>query len=241
MSSIAARKLHTLIVDANSAFLASGTVKGLDEAYLINDLGDLITRISDLVRDTSDEIMRADLTVPDRVQTLISRLKDSEKAVMNAICKKGSTAGTARLVPDIVVERFEGIAEQLENAGIRQTTVTRKEMINETESLIAEVKDWKLEEYAKRTLLLQLDHISRIIHAADTYSESELRMRVKSIIADFATEFSEMDKAHQTHLERLIRWGRCGFFAGTIFLGLTSDVVGITAALPSPPLMIGSN
>lgn len=48
-----------------------------------------------------------------------------------------------------------------------------------------------------------------------------------------------MDKKHQTQLERLVLWGRRGFFAGTIFLGLTADVTSITAALPSLPKLIG--
>lgn len=240
MSETAARELYVLVDNMNKAFKKGSGEKALEVSNLASDFAELIVKTSGLVRDTRDEIMRAQFRDETRAGSLIDRLNSIQKDVMNSLSKRGNGGTSGPLVNQVVVERTLSIAEQIENAGISSlSSITREEMMHETEALIGDVKSWDLEDYAKQTLLIQLNHVTRVIQAADTYSKSELRLRVKAIIADFASEFSQMDKKHQTQLERLVLWGRRGFFAGTIFLGLTADVTSITAALPSPPKLIG--
>ncbi|KGJ04357.1 hypothetical protein IT41_10670 [Paracoccus halophilus] len=107
-------------------------------------------------------------------------------------------------------------------------------MMRETEALIAEVKTWDMDEYAQRTLLIQLNCIERVIQTADLYSAAELRGKVKSVIADFAAEFSAHDKHYQTRMEKLLSWARKAFFPGSIMLSLAADTSTVVALLPGP-------
>lgn len=240
MTGTSARELYELIVEMNTLFTKGSGEKILENSDLGSDISDLIVKVSDLTRDVRDEILRARFPDEGRFDSLIERLNQIQRDLLNALSTRGRSGTSGPLVSQIVAERAQGIAEQIENADVSSTlSVTREAMINETESLIADVKDWDLEDYAKQTLLIQLNHVARVIQAADMYSASELRFRVKSIIADFASEFAQMDKKHQTKLERLVLWGQRGFFAGTVLLGLTADVTSITAALPPPPKLLG--
>lgn len=241
MTETAARELYDMTAKMNLSFRKGSGDVALKAGDLGSDFADLIVKFSRLTRDVRDEIMRANFSSEGRVDTLLERLTGIQKEVMNALSKRGVEGKSGPLVNEVVVERVLSIAEQIENAGVSSvSSATREDMVKETESLIADVKDWDLEDYAKQTLLIQLNHVARVIQAADTYSASELRFRVKAIIADFASEFTQMDKKHQTQLERLVLWGRRGFFAGTILLGLTADVTSITAALPAPPKLLGN-
>lgn len=236
----AARELYNLTVTMNSHFKRGSGDDALKAGDLGSDFDELILKYIDLANGVRDEIMRADFRNDDRAHELSDRLREIQKEVINALSKRGNKGTSGPLVTEVVVVKLQSIAEQIENVGVSSASVTtRQDMIKQTEELIAEVKTWEIEDYAKRTLLIQLNNVARVIQAADTYAASELRYFVKSIIADFAAEFTQMDKKHQTHLERLVRWGRCCVFAGTTFLGLTSDVVAITAALPSPPKLLG--
>ncbi|AWI83038.1 hypothetical protein CEW88_04795 [Alloyangia pacifica] len=240
MTDVAARKLFDLVSRANVAFTRQPSVKALEGAE-VSDFAELISSVVNLVRDTRDEILRAEFTRENHAASLLQRLDDSQRAVLNSLAKRGSGNTTGPLVHDIHVERFLNIAEQLENAGILAAEMaSREDMVGETEALIAEVKNWDLGDYAKRTLLIQLNYVVRVVQVADTYSDADLRMRVREVIANFAAEFAEMDKKHQTHLERLLMWARRGFFTGTVVLGLTADVATVTALLPAPPLQLGS-
>lgn len=239
LNQTSARTLYNLIVEMNKAFKKGSGEIALKSGDLGRDFADLIVKVTGLVRDTREEISRANFIHDDRVGTLINRLNEIQQVLINALSTRGTAGTSGPLVSEVITERALSIAEQIENAGISNAPPpTREIMVGETEALISEVKDWDLEEYAKQTLLIHLTNVTRIVQAADTYSASELRLQVKAIIADFASEFAAMDKKHQTKLERLVMWGRRGFFAGTILLGLTSDVTSITAALPSPPKMI---
>lgn len=241
MNDTAARELYVLISEMNKVFKKGSGDEILKTTSLANDFAELIVKVSGLFRDSRDDVMQVKFLDEKRVDTLLDRLNSVQNAVLNALAKRGVGGTTGPLVQDVELERLLGIAEQIENAGVASVpAVTREKMILETESLIADVKNWEMEDYAKHTLLMQLNHVTRVIQAADTYSASELRYHVKAIIADFASEFTTMDKKYQTHLERLVLWARRGFFAGTIYLGLTADVATIVAALPAPPKLLGN-
>jgi hypothetical protein len=241
MSETAARELHSLVDRMNAAFMRSSGDKALVLGKLGSDFAELIAEVIGLVRDTREDIVRAEFPTAQRADDLLERLDAAQKAIINALAKRGGGNTNGALVSEVIVERLLSIAEQVENAGISgAASASREDMIRETEALIADVKAWDLEDYAKRALLLQLNNVARVIQASDTYSTADLRLRVKAIIADFASEFAQMDKKHQTQLERLVLWARRGFFAGTVLLGLTADVATITAALPAPPRLLGS-
>lgn len=235
MNKIAARRFYEFLSDMNEGFQAGGAAKAIEKLDGCDDIADVIHNLGDLCRQTQDEIFEGSYKVEGQIEKLTDRLITVRKTTTNLIAKRSTTATAGSVVEPAHLLMAETIAELLENGGVSAPDQAPREiMIAQTERLIADVKDWDLDEYAKKILLMKLNSLEKVIQASDIYSERELRLRVKSIIADFAVQFSDWDKKHQTKLERLKQWARTGFFAGTTVLGLTSDVATVTALL-SPP------
>ena len=239
MSTSISRELHHLLCEINIAFKATSGRKALNGHNLASDFADLIIKVGAMVHECRDEILRTRFKDAERYETLLQRLDAVHREVMNGLSKRGREGITGPVLTDAALFQILSIAEQVENDEVFDTTtISREDMVAETERMISEVKTWHLEDYAEKSMILQLNHISRIIQASDTYSGSELRLRVKAIIADFATEFVEMDKKHQTRLERLVRWGKICCFSGTALIGLTADTSSVVALLSAPQKLL---
>lgn len=235
MNEIAARRFYQFLFEMNEGFIAGGAAKAIEKLDGCDDIADVIHNLSDLCRQTQDEVFEGSYKVEGQIEKLTSRLISVRKASTNLVVKRSATGTTGAVVDQAHLVMAEGIAELLENGGVSApVTMPRETMIAQTEKLIADVSDWDLEDYAKKALIMKLNSLERIIQASDIYSENELRLRVKAIVADFAVEFAEWDKEHQTMLERLKQWARVGFFGTTTVLGLTSDVSAVIALLPGP-------
>lgn len=231
MDVIRARKLYDMATLLNE-FWAGGSV---GEKPYNDGPTKVIREVSNLVRDTDAEIVRTKFKKNDHNEVLRDRLVKIENSLIDTILARCNPSRGNQLFDQNTITQLLGMVEQLENADCHLSmTVSRKTMVEETEELLEDVKSWEIEEYAKNALTLQLNQIIRTIHAADLYADSDLRSQVKSVIADFATEFVTMDKKYQSKLERLVQWGRRAFFGGTTLLGLTSDASAIVALLPAP-------
>ncbi len=243
MSETAAREFYDLLQETNQAFKRGSGLAAIRHIDSVSDLSELILLLTAKARDTRDEIYSAGFKNPNRHDELTVRLRQIEKSILNELSKRGGNNGTTgSIINEASLERALSIAEQVENAETSSLShLSREEQIASTETFIAAVKEWDIEEYAKTALLLKLNGVSRVIQAADVYSESELRYRVKAIIADFATEFSNMDKKHRTFFEEIELWARRGFFAGTTVLGLTADTSAVVGLLAPPALQIGQS
>lgn len=235
MTETAARSFLDFVVSLNKAFTTSTPTNALRIAAPNLDIAGVIARISSLSNQTTEELERARFTSDDRRSDMLGRVALVEKSVINALAGRGGANATGPLISEVTIEKLRGVVEQVEEKEITSVpSASREDMMLETEILIKEVKGWELEDYAKKTLLLQLESIQRIIQASDHYSSSDLRGRVKSVIADFAAEFAVHDKQHQRQLERIIGWAKRGFFAGTNILGLTADASSVAGLLPPP-------
>lgn len=242
MEVTAGRKLYESLIEMNHVFQRGSGSGVLKDSFLGGDFAAVIVKFTGIVADCRDEILRSRFKDEGHSETLISRLNGIQSITLNALSTRGKAGTTGPLVEETTLAYALGIAEQIENGtSVSVVTTTREEMVSLTEALVAEVKGWDMGEYAKKTLLIQLNNIIRIIQTADTYSDSELRFRVKAIIADFATEFVSMDKNYQSKLEILVRWGRATVFAGTTFLGLTSDAAAVAGLLSPPPKLLTGN
>lgn len=239
MSSPAARQLYQFIQTANTTFARQSSVKAFEKQEIGEDFTSFLTRLFGLVAATKEEILRVSFKNEERNTELISRLDAIVRAVVNTISARGSTT-SGPIVNAEQMAHLQSIAEQLENMEVETVPIDRPHMVMETEKLIADVKQWGLRSYAEKTMLMQLKYLVRIIQEADSYSDAELRVRVKSIIADFAAEFTAMDKQYETFMERVVRWGRVTAFAGTALLGLTADATAVAGLLTGPPKLIGN-
>ncbi|MEP2892569.1 hypothetical protein [Tateyamaria sp.] len=111
----------------------------------------------------------------------------------------------------------------------------REAFATHTDSLISDVNEWPISEYAKRSLLLSLSMIKKQALAEQiAFSDAELRRGIKSAVASFAIEFAELDKEFETRWEKVKRWAKYGFAGSSVPLGLTADATTIAGLLPKP-------
>lgn len=239
MTSPAARQLYQFIQTANTSFTRLSPTKVFEKNEIGEDFASFLARLHGLVEATKSEILRSSFRNEERNTELITRLDGIVRVILNTVSGRGS-GSTGPIANAEQLAHLQSIAEQLENLGLETKAIDRPQMVRETEQLIAEVKQWGLHSYAEKTMLMQLKNIVRIIQEADSYTDAELRLRVKSIIADFAAEFTAMDKQYETNMERLVRWGRVTAFAGTALLGLTADASAVAGLLTGPPKLIGN-
>jgi len=189
----------------------------------------------DLFKDAKEEVSITRFPKEDTRIGLFDTLDRIQKAVLESLMSKGTGTVSSRFINPVDLEKINGLAILLENLGCNTVSSASKEtMISETERLINDVEHWDIDDYAKKTLVMQLNNITRIVQYSDRHSDSDLRLHVKGVIADFVADFGDLDKKHQKYLERMLDWSKAGFFAGTFCLGLTADVITTTLALPSP-------
>lgn len=228
-----AAELLRIVVTSNDA--SKNSTKGKLLGTLgVGGFSSLIGQLASLREDVVEGLNRAPFRREERRAEMIANILDLERNLVNSLVGRDKNT-TGPLIDDASIERLRAIVHHLdENGNDERPKIDRATMMRETEALIADVKEWNLEDHPKRTLLMQLSAMQRIIHAADVYSDREVRKHVKEIIADFTAEFKEMDDKHRTMLERLLGWGRAGFFGGSVILGLTADASAVVALLPPP-------
>lgn len=235
MTNTAGRLLLDMVEALNEAFKKQYGEAALRIAGAGEDFATAILRIVSLGEETRSELSKVSFATEERRGDMIDRVEVSQRALLNALTARGSGHTNGPLLNDAQIERLRGVVEQIEEKGISNSPIpSRDDMMRETEALIAEVKKWEMDDYAKTTLLIQLNSIERIIQKADIYSAAELRAKVKSVIADFAAEFSSHDKDYQTRMERLVSWARKGFFPGSVMLALTADTSAVIALIAGP-------
>lgn len=198
--------------------------------------------LANLFSEANDEVSRTHFRSKQQQEVLLSRLSECRDIVLNALVSRGGGNTQGKFVPDLLLEKLQNIAEQLEEKDVAVVAlVDRKQMILSTEEMIEDINRWNISEYARKSLVIKMNAIQRIIQASSNPSPSEIRLRVKEIIADFNTEFTNMDKEQRTMLEAITKWGKGLFVGGVFVLGLTSDISSVAgllmppvAALPSP-------
>jgi len=118
----------------------------------------------------------------------------------------------------------------------------REKFRSDTMLVLEEIKESSLDEYPKRVLMSSLRMILRMTNEESLYSEDYIRVRIKSVYADFCSEFENIDRDFETTREMLTRWARGALGIGAFALALTADVSEIAGAigvsepkrLPSP-------
>lgn len=99
----------------------------------------------------------------------------------------------------------------------------REKIAVSTIRLISEVESSKLPEYARQALLIKLTAISCIVNQSAIYPDDQVRMRIKSVVADSIIAFEEFDDKYKSLLEKIVSWGGVALNAGAFGLGLIAD------------------
>lgn len=129
------------------------------------------------------------------------------------------------------VERLGAISDAVtEHINQEVLVLDRGGFASATQDLINEVNAWDMDDFAKRSLLLSLSLIANQATATETsVSDAQIRRRIKALVAEFAVEFSILDKEFETWFEALKRWARLGYNGSPAALGITKEVVKLIA------------
>lgn len=233
MQQTAARHLFSMMEDYNAAFTKASAQDALHARE--TDFALVAQNMYSLQRATIDEILAANFKASGKQDALRDRVSSVVAAILNNAAARVGASTRGPIVSDTQLEQVRSVVEQLEEQDLPDIALpSRDVMISETERLIAEVKGWEIEEYAKRVLLMKLNAIQRLAQTADLYSAAELWMRVKGVIADFVSEFEAHDKKYDGLRARMLTWARKAFFPVSAALGLTADASSVAGLLPPP-------
>lgn len=112
--------------------------------------------------------------------------------------------------------------------------INRIEVASGTEALREAFAKLDLDPYAKRFVDISLSSLQRVLMEDLTYSDEELRQRIKSIYADFCIQFDTNDQRYKTTAERLLDFAKQYGGYGVAALAIGSDLSQVMALLPAP-------
>lgn len=233
---LAVERLEKALNDASvaaSRTKSSGAVE-LIAAAVKRDGRDGVIELLNLMSDAIDEVTSCEFRREARKEQFISQILAMRDMFFSALLSGSqreleswlrTAARQFQLISLAVTERIE----------VDTAPLDRANFISKTSELIEEVKQWPIEDYAKRALVLSLSMISQQASVeGSSFTDHELRRRVKTIVASFALEFSVMDKEFETRWEMIKRWAAFGFRGSAVPLGLTADASQIAGLLPKP-------
>lgn len=240
MEILQARLLFEHVSKLNNILENNFLTKGLLKIS-VESPAEEIELLTKFFREANNEIATASFKSEQQRDALFLRLLECKRIVLNSLVSRGGESGQGKFVQDIILERLQHIAEQLEEKDVVTVRLAdRKQMILSTEEMIESINGWNIPDYAKKSLTLKMNAIQRIIQASSDPSPSEIRLRVKEIIADFNVEFSNMDKEYRTMSEAITKWGKSLFAGGVFMIGLTADLSSVAGLLMPPVLALPS-
>ncbi|MEM7498985.1 MAG: hypothetical protein AAF371_13465 [Pseudomonadota bacterium] len=116
-----------------------------------------------------------------------------------------------------------------------QEPLERLELVSDLNDLLAKTRISDMPEYARKVLDMKVRATVAISMLPDHFTDQELRLRVKSIYADFCAEFELHDQKYEDLHEILLRLAKKYGGFGLIALSLGADVTAIAGLLPPPP------
>jgi len=203
----------------------------------VSESGECDESLSEMIAAFQDAREEIERTAFRRVQIRDRYLEDLaliQNGLLAAVIRRDKGT-TGPLFNSALIEKIRGIADGIvEKSPGDPMPIDRSSFLESTSETIKEIEEWGLAEYSRRSLLLQMNMMSAMINASRTYSDGQIRRRVKQIVADFAVEFATMDKEFESRWETIKRWAKTAFRGAPNMIGLTADVSEIAGLLPKP-------
>lgn len=159
-------------------------------------------------------------------------VEGAELSFIEALAAGSSTKFLQSLKVPRLTERFNDLADALEEISYaRPDVIDRAGLTEQTLAMMRNISESRLDDYPKKALLVQMRAVVRICSEAELVSDDEIRLRVKSIFADFCAEFSNFDKEHEELYEKMKRWASRAACGSLFVLALTADVSAIAPAV----------
>lgn len=165
----------------------------------------------------------------------IERLKDvSEKFVLalQSIGAPNKAFGSAFPVRS-TSDYLETLADAVEGEeGASTSPLDRQEVISSIDELVSAITGSALDRVAQKAIILQLSSIQKICIEASVFSDAELRIRIKAIMADLIVSWSSIRAQDEKAAEKVRAWVWGAAVKVRSGLGLAADVTQLTALLP---------
>tara|TARA_R110002072_G_scaffold40393_7_gene114582 strand:- start:1322 stop:2023 length:702 start_codon:yes stop_codon:yes gene_type:complete len=154
------------------------------------------------------------------LETMINRDRGSKGPLFS----EGSVERIGAIC-EAVTEALDDTVAKLDRSGFSEAT----------RALQDEIQNWNIGEYEKRSLLLSLNMLIAQSAASEaSFSDNEIRRRVKLVVAGFAVEFSTLDREFETWFESIKRWAKLGYQGSSVPLGITNQSMKIAGLLTGP-------
>jgi hypothetical protein len=196
--------------------------------------GAIVIKVINLFNSARDEIA---------LTTLDNDVKEDHLEFLDSLCASFSASiisGKAAHVRDKTNAKsakslLKVLADLSQAAGGKPSfEIDRADLVSSTNELMQDIRESQLPSYARDAMSIKLDALIRIINSSSLYSEDEIRLRIKAIIADFLSEFESFDDDHKTTRERILAWGRKFTTGGAFALGLITDGTAVAGLLTGP-------
>ena len=163
------------------------------------------------------------------------QIEQMKLGVQRAFLSRNSEELRNRLRAKEKATRLELYSDVVRTAGGKADyALDRLQISKDAHSLISDVVDSDLPEYAKKTLVLQLNALITALNHSVIYPDIEIRLRIKGIVADFMVDFEKMDDDYKSTREKILAFARKHLGIGAFALGLIADGTAVAALLPPP-------
>lgn len=167
-----------------------------------------------------------------RVSFMNSLLERYSK-ILNTQDTKNFAAGLS-LSESLETLRAYGDALEFRPESQNVGPLDRSSFASDIESLRASLAAEKLSEHASKFVDIALNSLYRILIEDRTYSDHEIRMRVKAIYADFCIQFDAHDAAFQSTAEKLYGLAKQYGGYGLGLLAIAADTTAVAGLLSAP-------
>ena len=210
---------------------------GLDRFFVDLGFGDTASDAKLRILAMFNEALNlvAHLQIPDeKIAERLAKLTKIQKQFLDACNAPNVGDFKKRVAATINGDQLALMGDTAMNVDTTQP-LDRMQFLRETESLIVAVEASDASEYLRRSLLIKINSIRRIVLECEHIGDDEIRARIKSIYADCASEFRTLDREHEELLEKVRRWAWGASKVGIFALALAADTSAVAGLLSVDP------
>ena len=112
-----------------------------------------------------------------------------------------------------------------------EEVVDRIDIVASVSEVVAAVSNSKLDQFAKSAILIQLFAIQRVANDASVFTDADLKLRIKAILADLVVSWGVISGKDAEVAERLKTWVWTTGIKVRAGLGLAADIGQIVSLL----------
>jgi len=197
---------------------------GLKDLLDTTTASDAKLRLLRLFDDAIEEISMINTLTEDHITRMISQVRGFQTAVFDGLLQVTVENFLVKAQAKQTISTLTLIGHTLSATSItKQKPFNREDFIKSTEAMIDEVSGSSLHEVQREFLKLELRSIIRTMHECHGATDDQIRRRLKSVFADFAAEYEDLDRQQRQFYEKFKDYVSSTMKGGAFVLGLTSE------------------